>query len=310
MLAALFRRLLNGVLVLWLTHLAVFVALRLQPGDPWADLAGDKSLPPAAVARLQALYGHEGNFLTQYGHELWARCSGDFGLSLKLARGQHVADLLWAALPVSVAVGCGALLVALVLGGWTGLIAARSRALGRGRRDTVVRIATTLGISTPDFVFGTALLLFFSLTLHWLPAGEIDSPWGLVLPVLTLGLPLAASVARLTRASVIEELRLDFVRTARAKGASEARVVFDHALRPAAGPVVAYFAQAAAAVLTGSLVVEALFALPGLGFYFVQGTLAQDWTVVSGAALLYTALLVLFNLVADLILTWLDPRTR
>ena len=310
MLAALLRRLFDGVLVLWLTHLAVFVALRLQPGDPWADLAGDKSLPPAAVARLQALYGHDGSFLSQYGQELWARCNGDFGLSLKLARGQHVADLLCAALPVSVAVGCGALLVALLLGGWTGLIAARSRALGRGRRDTMVRIATTLGISTPDFVFGTALLLFFSLTLHWLPAGEIDSPWGLVLPVLTLGLPLAASVARLTRASVIEELRLDFVRTARAKGASEARVVFDHALRPAAGPVVAYFAQAAAAILTGSLVVEALFALPGLGFYFVQGTLAQDWTVVSGAALLYTTLLVLFNLVADLMLAWLDPRTR
>lgn len=310
MLAAFLRRLRDGLLVLWLTHLAVFVALRLQPGDPWADLAGDKSLPPAAVARLQALYGHDGSFLNQYGHELLARCTGDFGLSLKLARGQHVADLLWAALPVSVSVGCGALLVALVLGGWTGLIAARSQALGTGRCDALVRIATTLGISTPDFVFGTGLLLFFSLTLHWLPAGEIDSPLGLVLPVLTLGLPLAASVARLTRASVIEELRLDFVRTARAKGASEARVVFDHALRPAAGPVVAYFAQAAAAVLTGSLVVEALFALPGLGFYFVQGTLAQDWTVVSGAALLYTALLVLFNLVADLMLAWLDPRTR
>lgn len=310
MLAAILPRLRDGLLVLWLTHLAVFIALRLQPGDPWADLAGDKSLPPAAVARLQALYGHEGSILTQYGHELWSRCTGDFGLSLKLARGQHVADLLWAALPVSISVGCGALLVALLLGGWTGLIAARSRALGSGRLDSFVRVSTTLGISTPDFVFGTGLLLFFSLTLHWLPAGQLDSPLGLVLPMLTLGLPLAASVARLTRASVIEELRLDFVRTARAKGASEGRVVFDHALRPAAGPVVAYFAQAAAAVLTGSLVVEALFALPGLGFYFVQGTLAQDWTVVSGAALLYTALLVLFNLVADLMLAWLDPRTR
>jgi len=310
MLTTLFRRLLDGLLVLLLTHAAVFVALRLQPGDPWADLAGDKSLPPAAVARLQALYGHDGNFFSQYAHELAARCSGDFGLSLKLARGQHVSDLLWAAVPVSMAVGCGALLLALVVGGWAGVLAARSRVLGGGRRDAAVRFAATLGISTPDFVFGTGLLLVFSLTLHWLPAGELDSPLGLVLPVLTLGLPLAAAVARLTRASLIDEMRLDFVRTARAKGASENRVVLDHALRPAAGPVVAYFAQAAAAVLTGSLVVEALFALPGLGFYFVQGTLAQDWTVVSGAALLYTAVLVLFNLAADLMLAWLDPRTR
>ena len=304
------KRLADGLLVLWLTHLVVFVALRLQPGDPWADLAGDRTLPPAAVAALKARYGHDGNLATQYLAEVRARLSGDFGQSLKIARGQEVTTLLAAAVPTSLAIGCGALLVGLVLGLWAGVGAARSRVLGRGRSDQLLRALATLGISTPDFVLGTALLLLFSLSLHWLPAGGLDSPLGLVLPVLTLGLPLAAAIARLTRASLAEELGLDHVRTARAKGASEFRVVYDHALRPAAGPVVAYLAQAAAALLTGSLVVEALFALPGLGYFFVQGTLLQDWTVVSGAALLYTALLVLFNLLADLTLAWLDPRTR
>ena len=310
MLSFIFRRLLDGLLVLLLTHLAVFTALRLQPGDPWADLAGDRSLPPAVVEKLQRQYGQDGSFPVQYGRELVSRLSGDAGVSLKLARGQSVSQLLAEALPVSIALGCGALLVGLIVGVGAGIIAARSRIGGHGRSDQAVRALATLGISTPDFVFGTGLLLLFSLTLHWLPAGGLDHPSGLVLPVLTLGLPLAASLARLTRASLAAELGLDYVRTARAKGASEGRVVLDHALRPAAGPVLAYLAQAAAALLTGSLVVEALFALPGLGFYFVQGTLAQDWPVVSGAALLYTALLVGANLIADLALAWLDPRTR
>ncbi len=310
MLLLIFKRLGAGLMVLWLTHLAVFIALRLQPGDPWADLAGDRALPAAAVARLQALYGHSGNIFSQYLHEVMARLSGDFGQSLKIARGQDVTTLLAAAAPTSLAIGCGALLVGIVLGLGAGISAARSRCLGHGRRDQAVRTLSTLAISVPDFVLGTALLLMLSLTMHWLPAGGLDSPSGLVLPVLTLGLPLAAAIARLTSTSLAEELLLDHVRTARAKGANETRVVYDHALRPAAGPVVAYLAQAAAALLTGSLVVEALFALPGLGYFFVQGTLLQDWTVVSGAALLYTAVLVLFNLLADLTLAWLDPRTR
>lgn len=310
MLRYLLRRLADGIVVLLLTHLAVFCALRLLPGDPWADVAGDRSLPPEAVAHLKTLYGHDGSMVSQYLHELAGRLQGDFGLSLKLARGQPVTRLIADALPVSFAIGCGTLFIGIVLGVWGGMCAARSRMAGHLRRDLAWRTLTTLGISTPDFVLGTALLLLFSLALHWLPAGGLDSPLGLVLPTLTLGLPLAAAIARLTRASLGEELGNDFVRTARAKGVGEAQVVYDHALRPAAGPVVAYIAQAAAGVLTGSMVVEALFALPGLGFYFVQGTLTQDWTVVSTVALLYTALLVVFNLLADLALAWLDPRTR
>jgi oligopeptide transport system permease protein len=307
------RRLGAGVMVLWLVHLLTFAALRLMPGDPWSDLAGDRALPPEAVERIRRLYGQDQPLLVQYARDLGDKLAGDFGYSLKIARGQPVRSLLAQAAPVSIAIGSGALLVGLFLGLWAGTSAARwARRPGSGGRlgDHGVRLAATLGISTPDFIIGPVLLLSFSLWLGWLPAGGVERVGGLVLPVLTLGLPLAAQLARLARASLLDELDADFVRTARAKGAGETRIVYEHALRPAFGPVLAYLATAAAQVLTGSMVVESLFAIPGLGYFFVAGALQQDWTVVSGAALVYAVLLVGFNLLADLGLAWLDPRTR
>jgi oligopeptide transport system permease protein len=303
------QRLLAGLAVLWLVHLLTFVVLRLMPGDPWADIAGDRTLPTAAVERLKELYGQGSgrSVVAQYFDDIGGKLSGDFGTSLKIARGHDVLDLLASAAPVSVSIGCGALLIGIFLGLWAGMLAARRA--GRGP-DQAVRAAATLGISTPDFIIAPVLLVIFSLWLGWLPAGGADSPTALLLPVLTLALPLAAQIARLTRASLVDELQADFVRTARAKGAAEGRIVIEHALRPAFGPVLAYLATAAAGVLTGSMVVESLFAIPGLGYFFVAGALQQDWTVISGAALFYAALLVIFNLLADLGLLWCDPRTR
>ena len=299
-------RLLGGLAVLVLVHLATFAALRLLPGDPWADLAGDRALPPAAVARLQELYGHGRPWWNQYAQELSDRLQGDFGLSLKLARGVPVTEVLASGAPVSIGLGCGALFVGLVVG----LVAGAWAAWRAGSwPDRLVRFGSTVGISVPDYVLATGLLLIFALVLHVLPAGGLDRPSGLILPILTLGLPLGAALARLVRATLVEELRGGFVRTARAKGAGDLRLLA-HALRPALGPVLAWLAQAAAGVLTGSMVVEQVFGLPGLGAAFVTGALAQDWTVVSGAALLYTAVLVLFNAAADTALVRLDPRTR
>lgn len=308
-LALILRRLAAGVAVLLLVHLATFIALRLMPGDPWADVAGDRALPAAAVERLKELYGQGGDrsVVSQYLADLGGKLGGEFGLSLKIARGHSVLGLLAAAAPVSLAIGAGALAFGLLLGVWAGTVAARCA--GRWP-DRTLRAGATLGISTPDFILAPLLLTAFSLWLGWLPAGGIERASALVLPVLTLGLPLAAQLARLVRASLADELAADFVRTARAKGADEGRIVYEHALRPAFGPVLAYLATAAAAVLTGSMVVETVFAVPGLGYFFVAGALQQDWTVVSGAALLYAALLVVFNLLADLGLAWLDPRTR
>jgi oligopeptide transport system permease protein len=313
MLSLVLRRFGAGLVVLWLVHLATFAALRAMPGDPWSELEGDRALSAEAVAKLNALYGHDRPVVAQYFADLGGKLTGDFGYSLTLARGHAVLDLLARAAPASLSIGSGALLVGLSLGVWAGMFAAR-RARRRDWRarcaDHGVRALATLGVSTPDFIIGPVLLLVFSLSLGWLPAGGIDRPGGLVLPVLTLGLPLAAAIARLTSVCLAGELGADFVRTARAKGADEDRIVIEHALRPAFGPVLAYFGTAAASVLTGSMVVENLFAIPGLGYYFVAGALGADWTVVTGAALLYAVLLVVFNLGADLGLLWLDPRTR
>jgi len=303
----LLRRLLGGLFVLWAVHLATVAAMHALPGDTWADAAGDRTLPPAAMAALRERYGADRPFLVQYGEDLAARLRGELGVSLKLARGEPVAALLGQALPVSIGLGCGALLVGLL----GGLAAGAWSALRRGRLpDHAVRMAASLGISTPEFVLGTALLLLFALALGWFPAGGLAHPGALVLPVLTLGLPLAAAFARLVRTSLAEELDAGFVRTARAKGAGAFRVVLEHALRPAFGPVLAWFAQAAANVLTGSMAVETLFAIPGLGWCFVAGAVQQDWPVVTGAALVFALALVLCNLAADLCLAWLDPRTR
>jgi oligopeptide transport system permease protein len=307
MLGVILRRLLGGLFVLWVVHLATFAALRALPGDAWADVAGDRALPPQAMAELRARYGADRPLAVQYFDDLGARLRLDFGHSLKLARGERVDALLLRAAPVSFGLGCGALLLGLGLGLWAGARAARRR----GRLDDrLVLAGASLGVSVPDFVLGTALLVAFPLALGWLPPGGLESPWGLVLPVVTLAVPLAAGAARLARSTLADELRAGYVRTARAKGAAEGRVVVDHALRPASGPVLAWSAQAAANLLTGSMVVETLFAIPGLGFYFVAGAMQRDWPVVTGAALAYAALLVVFNLVADLLMAWLDPRTR
>ncbi len=309
MLNIIVKRLGAGIAVIILVHLLTFIALRLMPGDPWADIAGDRTLPAAAVERLKEIYGQSDkvSLFTQYTQDLTNKLSGDFGASLKIARGHDVLSLLARAAPVSLTIGCGALLVGIFLGLWGGMVAAR---FSQRWQDDVVRTTTTLGISTPDFIVAPLLLVVFSLWLGWLPAGGIDHMSALILPILTLSIPLASQIARLTRASMVDELGADFIRTARAKGAGESAIVVDHALRPAFGPVLAYLATAAAGVLTGSMVVESLFAIPGLGYFFVAGALQQDWTVVSGAALIYAVLLVGFNLLADLGLVWCDPRTR
>jgi oligopeptide transport system permease protein len=233
---------------------------------------------------------------------------GDFGPSLKF-RDVRVAELLGQGLPVSLALGACAVLLAILVGVPLGALAA----LRRNRPvDHAIRGIAVLGIALPSFVVGPGLALLFGLYLRWLPVAgwEGGQPRYMILPVVTLALPVMAYVARLARASFLEVMRANHIRTARAKGLSELTVVWRHALRPALMPVVSYLGPATAFVVTGSLVVETVFGLPGTGRYLVQGAINRDYTLVMGMIIVYGALTLLCNLIADLLYGWLDPRVR
>ena len=282
-----------------------FAIIRLAPGGPFEQ---EQSVSAAVRANLERLYGLDAPLPLQYLRYLKGLLHGDFGPSLR-ERDFSVGQLIAQGLPLSATLGVAALVAALLVGVPLGLAAAlwRSRALDLG-----VAVFAALGIALPSFVIGPLLALAFGLYLPWLPVGgfEVGAPRYLVLPVLTLALPLAAYLARLMRASLLEVLRAPFVRAARARGLSEARTVLRHALPPALLPVVSYLGPAAAFVITGSLVVEAVFGLPGTGRFLVQGAIDRDYPLVMGMVIVYGALTLLFNLLADLTCGWLDPALR
>jgi oligopeptide transport system permease protein len=281
-----------------------FFLMRVAPGGPFD---AEQSLPPQVKANLQAAYGLDRPLPVQYGHYLRGLLHGDLGPSLRL-RDVRVTELIARGLPVSAALGACA--IALALGGGIGLGAAaalRRHAL----LEHVTHVWAVLSVALPSFVVGPLLALVFGVYLRWLPAaGWRADPQHLVLPVVTLALPVSAYIARLTRDSLLEVLRTDFVRTARAKGLPEWRVLLVHALRPALLPVVSYLGPVSAAVVTGSLVVESVFGLPGTGRYLVDGALSRDYPLVMGMVILYGTLTLLANLLADVIYGLLDPRLR
>ena len=227
-----------------------------------------------------------------------------FVLPLLLALDPHATA---PALPVSLALGGSALLLALVLGVGLGV---RAGLRPRSASDHVSMALALVGLSLPNFVIGAGLVIVFALRLGWLPVAGWSGFASAVLPTLTLALPYAAVIARLARTGTVEVMRQDFVRTARAKGLPERTVVWRHALRPALLPVVSYLGPAAAGILTGSFVVETLFGVPGMGQWFVKGAINRDYPVVLGTALVYFALVSLFNLAVDLAYAWLDPRSE
>ncbi len=305
MLAYSVRRILGILPTLFVIITLSFFIVRLAPGGPFDQ---ERSLPPRIRANLEREYGLDQPLVLQYGRYVAQLARGDFGPSFKL-RDFSVSELIAAGLPVSATLGGCALLLAILLGIPLGVAAAlwRDKAADLGITGFI-----TLAIALPSFVTGPVLALVFGLYLHWLPVAgwEEGAPQYLVLPVLTLALPVAAYVTRLTRGSLLEVLRANHVRTARARGLGEVRILLRHALRPALLPVVSYLGPAAAFVVTGSLVVETVFALPGTGRYLVQGAINRDYPLVMGMVIVYGVLTLLFNLAADLIYGWLDPRVR
>ncbi len=299
------RRIAGTVPTLLILVTLSFFVIRLAPGGPFDQ---ERALTPQVRANLDHLYGLDRPLGMQYLHYLDGLAHGDLGLSYK-ERDESVAGLIAQGLPISAAVGLAALMLATLCGVPLGVWAALRRG---GVVDYAVTALATLAIALPAFVTGPLLALLFGLALRWLPVAgwEAGDPVYLILPAVTLALPVGAAIARMMRGSLLETLSASFVRTARARGLGPWRVLLRHALRPALLPVVSYLGPAATYVFTGSLVVETVFALPGTGRYMVQGALDRDYTLVMGMILLYGALTLFLNLLADLAYGWLDPRMR
>lgn len=305
MLRFIVRRLLITIPTILVVISITWVLIKLAPGNFYS---GEKPLPPAIEKSIREKYGLDKPWYQQYGKTMWGIVRLDFGISLRY-QGQSVNTIIKRSLPVSAAVGILAYLLALVVGITAGSIAALKQ---NTKWDYGSMALAMLGISIPNFVLGPILVLIFSLSLYWLPPSRWEGfpSRNMVLPVLTLSALYMAYIARLTRAGMLEVLRSDYIRTARAKGLSERDVVIRHALRGGLMPVISYTGPALAFLLTGTVVVERIFALPGLGNYFIQASLNRDEPLIIGIVAFIAITLLLMNLLVDIAYAYLDPRVR
>ncbi|MDT8439116.1 MAG: oligopeptide ABC transporter permease OppB [Wenzhouxiangellaceae bacterium] len=298
------KRLASAIPTLLLLITAAFFLIRIAPGGPFDS---EKALPPDILANLEARYHLDDPLVLQYLRYLGDIARLDFGPSFHY-RDWTVNDLVAQGAPVSFLLGGLALVIALsggvLIGAWAALRQNRVA-------DHVSMAIAMIGISIPNFVIAPLMILVFAITLGWLPAGGWDGSFArMILPAIALALPMLAYVARITRGSMIEVLHSSFIRTARAKGLPEREVILRHALKPALLPVISYLGPAAAGILTGSVVIERIFTIPGIGSHFVQGALNRDYTLVMGVVIFYGVLIIVFNYLVDLIYAWLDPRIR
>lgn len=297
------RRIAEFIPVLFVIITLTFFLVRLAPGGPFTS---ERNVSPEALKQLEAYYHLDAPLWRQYADYLGGVLRADFGPSFKKPS-RTVRDWILLRLPVSLELGGYALVVAVALGLVSGVTAALKP---NTWRDYVPMALAMMGICLPTFVLGPVLVLVFSLWLGWLPVAGWDEPACKILPSITLGTAYAAYIARLSRGGMLEVLSQDFIRTARAKGLTEASVVLRHGLRGGLQPVVAFLGPAAAGLLTGSFVVETIFQIPGLGHEFVQAAFNRDYTMILGTVLLFATLILVLNLLVDVVLAWLDPRLR
>jgi oligopeptide transport system permease protein len=297
------RRLLETIPVLLVIITATFFMIRFVPGGPFT---GERAISPEILRNLEAHYGLDQPLYRQYVDYLTNLLRGDFGPSFKYPN-RTVNEIIWEKLPVSLELGLFSLLIALVLGLTLGVTAAVKR---NSWLDYVCSSSAMVGICVPTFVLGPLLVLVFAIYLGWFNASGWYMGIDRVLPAATLGLVYSAYIARLTRGGMLEVLNQDYIRTARAKGASELRVIFHHALRGGLLPVVSFLGPAIAGILTGSFVIETIFQIPGLGREFVNSAFNRDYTLVLGTVILYATLIILLNLVVDVVQVWLNPKLK
>lgn len=298
-------RLAGAIPTLFIIVTITFFLMRAAPGGPFDQ---EQTLPPEIMANLQSAYGLDRPIWVQFGRYLGALSHGDFGPSFKY-KDFTVTELIRQGFPVTLELGLIALSVALIVGIPLGIFAALHY---NSAADYATMSLAVIGLAIPTFVVLPFLGLLFGVYLHWLPiAGwEPGSIRHLALPTLALALPPLAYIARLTRGSMLEVLRSHFIRTAFAKGLPLRTVILRHALRPALVPVASFLVPAVASIMTGSLVVESIAGLPGIGRYLVQGALNRDYTLVLGMVIIYSTLLIGMGLLVDLLYAWLDPRVR
>jgi oligopeptide transport system permease protein len=305
MLRFIIRRLLITIPMVLIIVTLTWGLIRLAPGNFYT---GEKRIPPAIVKNIREKYGLDKPWYVQYGKMMGRLLKGDFGDSLTYP-GQSVNQILWRSLPVSATLGILAYLLALIVGLTAGTFAALKQ---NSKLDYGSMALAMLGISIPNFVLGPLLVLLFSLTLYWLPPARWGGfpSWNLLMPVLTLSALYMAYIARLARSGMLEVLRADYVRTARAKGLSERQVIFRHVMRGGILPVISFSGPALAYLITGTVVVEQIFALPGLGNYFLNANFSRDEPLIIGIVAFLAILILVFNLLVDIAYGIIDPRIR
>lgn len=298
------KRLWHGGLTLAALVTLTFFVMRLAPGGPFSR---NRKISPEVQANIEAAFHLDEPVWMQFGRFVWGLLRFDLGPSTK-HRDYSVNDLILSGLPYSLTIGFWAIVIASLVGVALGLAGALRR---NSATDYVAGTIGVVGIAVPIFVIGPLFQAFFSLRLEWLPVGGITEGWrSLILPVLVLALPNIAYISRITRTAMIETLRENHIRTARAKGVGSRRVLLNHALKGALLPVIAYLGPATAAIITGSVLIETIFAVPGIGRHFVDAALNRDYPLVMGITLLYGGIVILFNIGTDVIRAILDPRIR
>ncbi len=296
-------RLMQTVPVLFVVATLTFFMVRLVPGGPFD---AERNVPPEIKRELEAYYGLDKPVFHQYLDYLGRLLHGDLGPSYKYAN-RSVNEMIAATFPVSLQLGGMALGLALILGVTAGIIASLRP---NSALDYTASSISMMGICLPTFVLGPLFILVFALKLRWVNASGWFDVADRILPAVTLGIAYAASIARLTRGGMLEILNQDFIRTARAKGASSTRIILRHTLRGGLLPVVSYLGPAAAGILTGSFVIETIFQIPGLGRHFVTSAFNRDFTMVTGIVIFYAVLIVFFNLLVDIVQIWLNPKLK
>ena len=299
------RRLLVTIPMILVVVTLTWGLIRLAPGNFYSS---ERGLPAAVEQNIRAKYGLDRPWYEQYGRMMATTLRGDMGTSLSYD-GQPVNEILRRTIPVSAGLGLLAYLLALTVGVTTGTLAALRQ---NSRLDYSSMGLAMLGISLPNFVLGPLLVLLFSLTLYWLPPARWDGLFSrsMVLPVLTLSAIYMAYIARLMRAGMLEVLRSDYIRTARAKGLNERHVVMRHAMRGGVLPVVSFSGPALAILVTGTVVVERIFAIPGVGNYFIQANLNRDEPLILGIVVFISVIILMLNLLVDVAYGFIDPRVR